>query len=113
MNLTEIIAHLRELEKKATPGEWKSQPAPPDPITSGGRVISEEGLVCLGFSPENEKLIAESRNHLTRLLDELEAAKEVLEWYADGFKIMDHIDGSYTIHETWHQKARALLEKWK
>lgn len=42
----------------------------------------------------------------------LAEAKEVLEFYADGFKIMDHIEGTYTINETWYEKARSLLNRW-
>lgn len=64
--------------------------------------LKAEARVWHRLVPEENLIACESLNATYR---------EALEFYADGFKIMDHIDGTYTIHETWYAKARkALIE---
>lgn len=51
---------------------------------------------------------------LTRLdIPELiRRADALAEFYADGFAIMDHIDGTYEIKSKWYEKAREFL-RWR
>jgi hypothetical protein len=46
---------------------------------------------------------------IERLRAENARLREALEFYADPFRIMDFIDGTYTIHDEWYAKARAAL----
>lgn len=46
---------------------------------------------------------------IIELVDEVTRLRDALEFYADPFRIMDHINGTYEIKETWYQKARDTL----
>jgi hypothetical protein len=65
--VTSVLARLRELEAKATPGPWCHENW--DAVT--WRWFSSE------MGANDRALIAESRNHLAALLDVAEAAQAV------------------------------------
>lgn len=73
----ELIARLRELDKKASPAPWKftgTKFTPPDYIEPGD-LLGSEGLVLVPeiesvCPPEYVELIVEARNALPALLDD-------------------------------------------
>lgn len=141
MTLPEQIKRLRELEAKATPGEWYANRRPCmdgyiDTSNSNGGIIE---CVRGSHSKVDAELIAETRNALPVLLDALEGlqsanikewnafptvqenlrlkaqlaeAKEVLEFYGNA-GIYDHVHTARVgVNGECGAKARALLEKW-
>jgi hypothetical protein len=101
LNMTSVLARLRELEAKATPGPWFDDLLMvPLREFRAGCFSGRQGR-CAVARPEDAVLIAESRNHLAALLDVAEEADELLACLPDGLR--DHLGVSL-------QDALARLE---
>jgi len=82
--MTTLITRLRELSGKATKGPWESAAwAPPgDGATECHLLIGEYEPLPIGFNHDPEDaancdLIAELRNNIDKLLDVVEAARQL------------------------------------
>ena len=83
---------------------YPRKPKPHEKLKADG---TRKGLMT--YSRRLEKEVHFVTVERDQLRADLKTATEALEFYADGFRIMDHIDGTYTIHETWYEKARTAL----
>lgn len=112
-NLTELLATLKDLEAKATPGPLKAVPAGEE----YSALEEPSGLRCaIDLMPEDAKLWAATRNALPTLIQALEEAREAMGYYACPAHYEERVTMGGTrppgVLVEQGRKARAFLERW-
>lgn len=108
----EIIARLRELLEKATPGEWEACEEAIGAINGPDCLVA---LIAMHQGSVNETdaaLIAESRNALPGLLDEIERLRGLLSRVA-GPKMQPYMGGSaYICRQCDRAESSFAVNDW-
>ncbi len=91
---------LKELGEEAMPGPWRTAKCHSKKVLAVECEI-DDLLVTDGIHIETAEFIAEARNQIDSLLEDLETACEALEYYSQD-------EGGF---EGYYQRARAALEK--